>query len=702
MEPNEANSLPQKNLLHSIRTILSTTRANEFIKVFCQAVLSEPRLRDHFESCLQDMEIRPRRDILPPLPVVWQDRARKFEEKGEHINIDIPLVDSTAFDRLKPNKQINDEIVNAYLNLLRNDSVYIATADLYEALKRKTRLNKIDDKINQDTLQNFIQIFIPICEGNHWTFARLTAGKLDIHDSIGGSIYQQSFVDWIEGRFPGIVVQEAAYNPRQKPKSNDCGLLMLLGIDLMSRDLDLPSQEQADVIMLSMRGRVLAGILSGRLDPSERNYEVFVNREAAHTSSTMPRAEFHGEGNPGNPIEFEDTPTATPQDVQSSPGALDLTTNEPNAVEMEFCDPVALPEVRIDPVAIGIKEDMDEDGMEEMDEMEVMETENIDEMDETEVMETENMGEIDEMEIQTDDVVVEPIIEEMEETESVVEELEETESVVEELEEMESIIDELEETESVMSIMENMNVQTEDTATQLINETVQQFAGEKWMIEFLKKAIKAYRAREFGAPKHNAVINDTPSVCESKKRIMKIQEMYHELRQQESRSTNFVKTRCNRSRFSSDFHRATEEIAGDVGAKATKAKMLRAGFSSPAEWKHCRNLAKRTDIWSKIETLFELPVSICACKQSTWKLEYLSEPQKLQLVAGLRARKEDRQDKILTTLETAQPLFEALTKGRLSEERLPLENADVVVAAMSFEVAMSVSPQRIAPVALPR
>jgi hypothetical protein len=49
---------------------------------------------------------------------------------------------------LKLNKQINNEIVNAYLNLLWNDSVYIAIADLYKALKRKIRLNKIDDKIN--------------------------------------------------------------------------------------------------------------------------------------------------------------------------------------------------------------------------------------------------------------------------------------------------------------------------------------------------------------------------------------------------------------------------------------------------------------------------------------------------------------------------------------------------------------------------
>ena len=198
--------------------------------------------------------------------------------------------------RLKPGEKLNDEIINAYLELLqRHGSAeqYIAEAGILH-LKHGRPWKGADKLIQTGTYS----IFIPINYSDHWTFAVLTSKKkgdpvcYDYYDSLDGGL-PPNFTDWLHGRFPTIQ-GVAAKTPKQE-NYVDCGLFVLMGIRLILAGRQHLSQAQSDDVMPTFRQRVLAELLVSSLNPSSSQFEEFKRKEA-HANTILPPANIVGDG----------------------------------------------------------------------------------------------------------------------------------------------------------------------------------------------------------------------------------------------------------------------------------------------------------------------------------------------------------------------------------------------------------------------
>ncbi|TVY18846.1 NAD-dependent protein deacetylase [Lachnellula arida] len=143
--------------------------------------------------------------------------------------------------RLKQGEYLNDEILNAYLELLQRSVVNQENYHWSFAV--------IESKNKEDAIQ--------------WTY----------YDSIGAGA-PAALLDWIQQWFYGKTIKEltASPNPEQN-NGTDCGLFVLMGIRLLIAGRPHLTQAESNGLLPSIRERVLAELLASSLDPSEAQYQ---------------------------------------------------------------------------------------------------------------------------------------------------------------------------------------------------------------------------------------------------------------------------------------------------------------------------------------------------------------------------------------------------------------------------------------------
>jgi NAD-dependent histone deacetylase SIR2 len=181
---------------------------------------------------------------------------------------------------LKPGEYLNDEIINAYLELLQSSGLpaghYIQHSYVLK-MKPDNPWKKFRKIIGSGTYS----IYIPINDCLHWTFAVITDNPVSYtyYDSLGGEP-PLNFLTWIHKLFPKQEIKQLIASPNPKQKGFvDCGLFVILGIRLLLAGRR-HSQAQCDEILPKLRQRVLAELLACTLDPTSSQFDDFKNREA--------------------------------------------------------------------------------------------------------------------------------------------------------------------------------------------------------------------------------------------------------------------------------------------------------------------------------------------------------------------------------------------------------------------------------------
>ena len=108
----------------------------------------------------------------------------------------------TSLNQLNPGEQLNDEIINTYLELLRkkcDSSIHIASTQLL--------ISKRPYKVNRQLMNNLSlasTFIIPLHKPGHWTLAILERDKyiysLKIYDSLtgDGSDIPSNLNEWLQ------------------------------------------------------------------------------------------------------------------------------------------------------------------------------------------------------------------------------------------------------------------------------------------------------------------------------------------------------------------------------------------------------------------------------------------------------------------------------------------------------------------------
>jgi hypothetical protein len=246
---------------------------------------------------------------LPTLAPVWEQGMS--ERLGRESTITKKAIYYGKNDikndlqRLKPGTELNDEIINAYLDLIR------PRLEATQMIATTTLLNQNSSPIRQNFSSTWSSIYVPIHQPGHWTFAVLRRQgdiiSANYYDSNGGSA-PKNFEIWLQTTFSGPTeIISGLPNPSQK-NSYDCGIFVLIGMRAITAIGRHLYQDEIDNIIPRFRERALAELLASRLDPLPQDYDRFVKEESDCTEDIIDEQMvlFHGEGTKHNPVIFDD------------------------------------------------------------------------------------------------------------------------------------------------------------------------------------------------------------------------------------------------------------------------------------------------------------------------------------------------------------------------------------------------------------
>ncbi|KAH8787536.1 hypothetical protein F5882DRAFT_517835 [Hyaloscypha sp. PMI_1271] len=254
-------------------------------------------------TALQEFQWYDSASILAPLLEPWQATLDVVLQRHIVTRVSLPLIDEKSLKLLTTGDMISDEIVDAYLRLIREKSgALVATTSLLECFRRGSTYNPINRDINVDTVKRVGQVLVPIYqeERKHWTFARLVyaAGVFGIEyfDSLFETQLPPRLQEWLIHTFPGVSWKtHLGRSPKQPPYSLECGPFMLMGIRLLSFGSQHLLQADAEVIMPTFRRRILAELLAQSLDPTSADHARYIAEEQAAERKAAKEAEKAGE-----------------------------------------------------------------------------------------------------------------------------------------------------------------------------------------------------------------------------------------------------------------------------------------------------------------------------------------------------------------------------------------------------------------------
>jgi len=491
--------------------------------------------------------------MLSEIPSYWlHDATRRLE----NARPETPLVrqklhrETLGRDlwRLKPGEELNDEILNAYFELLRktcqSPQTIIEGTEFLESERRWlwTRFERINGT-------DPYRIFIPVYEDHHWSFCVLSSPRKGqivswtYHDSLEG-VAPRILTSWIAKYFTNPRQEQAGPNPIQQ-NHIDCGLFVLMGIRVMLEGRPNLSQADSNVVMINFRQRVLAELLASNLDPTRSQFDSFKLREEEALRAYSPFI-------PDN----RNKDAVTSKDSQS----LGLFVEDRNARDRP-----------------NLEEDSSSD-----------------------------------------------------------------------------------EDESEESSHRGSRVRKTSTRKQSPAEIGSEFAEVEAMVRMLR----------------NAVLQERQSRASHEIKNLSSSELWQNIKNEKSD----LKQRYLHYEFASRFH---EQKGGPDKrwSQKTKANTKSTfGIKSDKEWKNALRQARKGSFWIMLTEIFEdlrdPCVALCAIPVSTYVLETMSETKRNLLFDTIRARLSQAGDEILRRLNAAMPLYSAVIRGDLPEEKLLIETRE--------------------------
>jgi hypothetical protein len=226
-------------------------------------------------------------EILPPLNSFWAETAYKWQ-RYEHETISkVPTARGVSLEKLQPRLELNEEVMDAYLALIREtlpstSNILLATSGLL----RTDVLHKVDQEIGLAITNPVLAVFviIPVKECGSWSLATLARDEkgetnVTVYDSkialpiTSRPSIHAPLVSWLLAQGCSSSLVSAGHNPQQNKFANDSGLFVLLGARLGASNRSMPSEADARVFMPTFRRRVFAELLAGSLDPDLNHWE---------------------------------------------------------------------------------------------------------------------------------------------------------------------------------------------------------------------------------------------------------------------------------------------------------------------------------------------------------------------------------------------------------------------------------------------
>jgi NAD-dependent SIR2 family protein deacetylase len=259
-------------------------------------------------------------DILPKLPDCWRVEmserlsevvvevvVRKTEKNGtEKVHASSSVVTKIlelgyrakpekSLWRLKPGEWLDDEIINAYLELLQR-SIASPSHRIANSFIMAMRLDRPYKWFTKLLDTGTYTIYLPVNQKDyHWSFAVMTSKSKEdalcwtYYDSLGGGA-PEALLNWIQLWFRNKRIEELTVSPNPKQKNDtDCGLFVLIGIRLLTAGRSHLTQAESNALLPSFRERVLAELLASSLDPSESQYRELELKET-NAKETPPQA----------------------------------------------------------------------------------------------------------------------------------------------------------------------------------------------------------------------------------------------------------------------------------------------------------------------------------------------------------------------------------------------------------------------------
>jgi hypothetical protein len=241
-------------------------------------------------------------------PVIFPELTRSLEEKVTKLQSSkqiakSPILDwegsdmTTSLNLLKPGEQLNDEIINTYLGLLRQKcdprTVHIASTRLLTS-QTPHRV----DRCLIDSLAVASTFIIPLHkpgQPGHWRLAILERAEsiysLKIHDTATErSEIPPNLSKWLLNNGIKINKPEIDTTLQQNRFSLDCGLYILLiaRIKVTPPTNIIPPSDEVRRYIPKFRLRVLCELLAAHLDPTLSHFTEFDSGEKTCIANNQP------------------------------------------------------------------------------------------------------------------------------------------------------------------------------------------------------------------------------------------------------------------------------------------------------------------------------------------------------------------------------------------------------------------------------
>ncbi|OBT40540.1 hypothetical protein VE00_09010 [Pseudogymnoascus sp. WSF 3629] len=242
-------------------------------------------------------------NTLPDLPECWRSDCRKRLQKvivevSDHIPKSSSVITKISLSgyrepylgkslwRLAKGQWLNDEILNAYFELLKKLLPTNQRIENTTIIPHILRPNTTPYDLQKLIDTGSYTLYVPIHNINHWSFSVIASKKKGdavrwTHLCSNNGQAPDIFRRWLKAVFSREEVVEVPIPGYPKQGNGaDCGVFVLLGIRLLSSNQGYLSQEQSNAIIPSLRERILAELLASSLDPSASEHENFIKKEA--------------------------------------------------------------------------------------------------------------------------------------------------------------------------------------------------------------------------------------------------------------------------------------------------------------------------------------------------------------------------------------------------------------------------------------
>ena len=241
----------------------------------------------------------PLKPLVQNLNTKWDDKVYNAEATNNHHQVITTSMEGTEL-RLKDFKTLlgrhawlNDEIINSYIEWVvqaaNNEAIASGKAlgeptstvpkfmahnsFFYENLRKKgpqstDRLMK-RKKAPGEKLLEVDSVFVPICQGSHWTMGvvRPVAKTIEYFDSMGGR--PQTFISqmraWLQHQLGELYHAEEWTEPRtacaRQTNGYDCGVFVCTNAFCVAMGLDTSCYEERD---MALQRRNIAAVLLNR------------------------------------------------------------------------------------------------------------------------------------------------------------------------------------------------------------------------------------------------------------------------------------------------------------------------------------------------------------------------------------------------------------------------------------------------------